>query len=179
MRLPSPIKLSRCVWLTYEPCRDFRGSQFIFNWCQDFEQELENAGADDPGYHRLRVRYCQEFLETFVDVAWLMRGNFLRAEAESHWRVGEVETAEARFEALIETNPDWPWGYVGWSDEYWMFRDSPKDYDRAEGILQRALERSNLEDRYVVGERLESLRAERAQAAGGKRRKRRRRQRRH
>jgi tetratricopeptide (TPR) repeat protein len=159
--------------------RHFRGSQFIFNWCQDFEQELENAGADDPEYHRLRVRYCQEFLETFVDVAWLMRGNFLRAEAESHWRLGEVDTAEARFEALIEANPDWPWGYVGWSDEYWLFRDSPKDYDRAEEVLQRALERPNLEDRDVVVERLESLRAERAQAAGGKRRKRRLRQRRH
>jgi len=159
--------------------RDSRGSQFIFNWCQDFEQELENAGANDPEYYRLRVRYCQEFLETFVDVAWPMRGNFLRAEAESHWRLGEVDMAEARFEALIEANPDWPWGYVGWSDEYWLFRDSPKDYGRAEAILQRALERPNMEDRDVVVERLESLRAERAQAAGGKRRKRRRRQRRH
>jgi tetratricopeptide (TPR) repeat protein len=159
--------------------RDFRGSQFVFNWCQDFGQELENAGAGDPEYHRLRIRYCQEFLETFVDVAWLMRGNFLRAEAESHWRLGEVETAEARFEALIETNPDWPWGYVGWSDEYWLLRDSPKDYDRAEEILQRALERPNLETQDVVVERLESLRTERAQATGGKRRKRRRRRRRH
>lgn len=107
---------------------DFRGTQAVFNWCQDFEMELGNAGIDDPEYHRLRVRYCQEFLETFSDIEWLMRGNFLRAEAESYWRLGEIETAEARFEALIEANPDWVWGYIGWSDEYWLFRNSPKDY---------------------------------------------------
>jgi tetratricopeptide (TPR) repeat protein len=153
---------------------DFRGTQAVFNWCQDFEQELDNAGIDDPRYHRLRTRYCQEFLATFPDVEWLMRGNFLRAEAESFWRLGEVETAEARFKALIEANPDWAWGYINWSDMYWLFRDSPKDYERAEAILRRALERPGLEDREDVLGRLESLRAERAQAGEGKRRQQRR-----
>lgn len=166
------------AWNTLEALDEaFRGMQFISNWCQDFDEALENAGVDDPGYHRLRVRYCREFLETFVDLEWPMRGNFLRAEAESYFRLGEIEAAEARFEALIEANPDWPWGYVGWSDEYWLFHDGPKDYDRAEPILQRALERPNLEEREVVLERLEHLRAERAQTARGKGQRRRRRQR--
>ena len=46
--------------------------------------ELGNAGIDDSAYHRLRVRYCREFLETFSEVDWLMRGNFLQVEAEAH-----------------------------------------------------------------------------------------------
>jgi hypothetical protein len=91
---------------------DFRGMQFISNWCQDFEMELGNAGIEDPKYYRLRIRYCQEFLETFSDIEWLMQGNFLRAEAESYWRLGEIKTAEAKFEVLIEANPDWAWGYI-------------------------------------------------------------------
>ena len=156
---------------------DFRGMQFISNWCQDMEMELGNAGVSDARYHRLRIRYCREFLDTFSDLEWLMQGNFLRAEAESYFRLGEVETAEARFEALIEAEPGSPWGYVGWSDEYWLFCDGPKNYDRAEHILQRALGCPDLEDRQVVLERLESLRAERAQAGGGKGRKRRRKRR--
>jgi len=61
---------------------------------------------------------------------------------------------------------------------YWLFRDSPKDYDRAEPILQRALARPGLEDRGDVLDRLERLREERAQAGGKKRRKRRRRRKR-
>jgi tetratricopeptide (TPR) repeat protein len=157
--------------------RDFQGTQAVFNWCQDFEMGLENAAVGDPQYWQLRVRYCQEFLATFAGIDWPMCGNFSRAEAESYWRLGEVETAETRFEALIEANPDWAWGYVNWSDLYWLFRDSPKDYDRAESILQRALDRPGLEDRDDVLDRLQSLRAERAQAGGAKRRKRKRRRR--
>jgi tetratricopeptide (TPR) repeat protein len=141
---------------------DFRGMQSVFSWCQDFEMELGNAGLDDLEYCRLRIRYCREFLETFADVEWLMRGNFLRAEAESYWRLGDVETAEAWFEALIEEDPDWAWGYIEWADLYWMFRDSPKNYARGEAILKRALAHRNLEDRGDVLDRLRDLRAERA-----------------
>jgi hypothetical protein len=39
-----------------------------------------------------------------------MRGNFLRAEANSYWSLGEIETAEAKLESLIKINPDWAWG---------------------------------------------------------------------
>jgi tetratricopeptide (TPR) repeat protein len=107
-----------------------------------------------------------------------MRGNFLRAEAESYWQLGEIETAEAKFEALIEANRDWAWGYIGWSDMYWLLRDSPKDYDKGEAILKRALARRRLEDRADVQDRLDSLREERAQVGGQKRKRRRRRRKR-
>ncbi|HET90719.1 MAG TPA: zinc chelation protein SecC [Chloroflexi bacterium] len=157
---------------------DFRGTQEVYNWCQDFEIELGNAGVDDPKYHRLRIRYCQEFLETFSDIDWQMRGNFLRAEAKSYWQLGEIETAETKLEALIEENPDWAWGYIEWSDNYWLFRDSPKAYDRAEAILKRALARPNLEDRGDVQDRLDRLQEERAQVSGQKQKRKRRRRKR-
>jgi tetratricopeptide (TPR) repeat protein len=153
---------------------DFVGTQSVYNWCQDFEMELGNACIDDARYCRLRIRYCQEFLEAFSGIGWLMRGNFLRAEAESYWRLGDVETAEARFEALIEANPNWAWGYIDWSDLYWLYQDSPKDYARGEAILRRALARPRLEDREDVLDRLEKLRAERAPARAASRREKRR-----
>jgi len=140
---------------------DFRGTQMVFNWCQDFEMELGNAGLDDPACYRRRIRYCRAFLETFEDIEASMRDDFLAAEAESYWQLGEVETAEGCFEALIAEHPDWPWGYVQWSDLYWLFDDSPKDCARGEAILQRALARPDLEEREAVVERLEELRAER------------------
>lgn len=140
---------------------DFPGMQSVFNWCQEFDIELLNAGIDDPKYNRLHIRYVQEFLETFTNIGWNMHGNFLRSEAKSYWRIGEIETAEAKFKALIEANPDWAWGYIDWSDAYWLLGDSPKDYDRAEEILLQALERSNLEDQEYVLDRLERLREER------------------
>jgi hypothetical protein len=139
---------------------DFRGYQLVFNWCQDFEMELGNAALDDSAYGRMRIRFCQEFLETFASIEWPMRGGFLRAEAESYWRLGDVETAEARFEALIQENPAWPWGYIDWADLYWLYRDSPKDYAKGAAILKRALARRDLEERETVTERLRELQAE-------------------
>ena len=141
--------------------REFRGMQSVFNWCQDFDIGLLNAGLDDPKYNRLHIRYVQEFLETFTNIGWNMHGNFLRSEAKSYWRLGEVETAEAKFKAMIEANPDWAWGYIDWSDLYGTSRYDPTDYDRAEEILQQALARPNLEDRLDVSDRLERLREER------------------
>jgi tetratricopeptide (TPR) repeat protein len=163
----------------------FRGTQSVFNWYWHFEMELWNAGLDDPAYLRLRIRYCREFLEVFPHEEWSLRGNMLRAEAETLWELGEVATAESKFEALVEANPDWAWGYIGWSDEYWLMPDTSKAYAKAERILQRALSRPDLEDREDVLDRLESLRAERAQARStrprqkqrNKRRKKRRRRR--
>jgi hypothetical protein len=84
----------------------FRGYQSVFNWSQDFEMELGNAGIDDTHYDRLRIRYAQEFLQTFTDVNELVHSNFRSAEAESYWRLGDKQTAENRLEALIQENPD-------------------------------------------------------------------------
>jgi hypothetical protein len=150
----------------------FRGTQLVFNWCQDFEDELWNAGLDDAAYLQFRIRYCHEFLETFPHVEWGMRGDFLRAEAEALWQLGDIQASEAKYIALIDENPDWAWGYIGWSDHYWLFRDSPKGYSKAEAILRRALSRPELEDEDTVRDRLNSLRAERAQARSSQSRRR-------
>ena len=104
--------------------------------------------------YKLRIRYCQELLSTFAEMDWEMRGNFLRAEADAYWYLGEIETAEQKFVALIAQNPDWAWGYIGWSDHLWLYHSSSKNYERAEKILQQALARRNLEDRAAVHERL-------------------------
>lgn len=140
--------------------RAFVGTQCVFNRCQDFEMELGNAGPEDPAYYRMLIQYAQEFLATFAGLEWEMRGNFLRAEANANWNLGEIETAEQQFAAIIAQNPDWAWGYVGWSDHFWLDRGAPRNYERAEDLLQQALARPNLEDRDAVLERLRDLRKE-------------------
>jgi hypothetical protein len=76
-----------------------------------------------------------------------------------------VKAAEVKYKDLIDEMPNWGWGYIGWSDEYWlMVRAGPKDYDQAERILQQALARPDLEERDHVLDRLARLRVERAQA---------------
>lgn len=132
-------------------------SEFVFNWCQDLETELGNAAVDDAIYNEHRLRYARELLSLFPDEQATLRVNFLRAEGEALWNLGRHAEAEAVFAALVERFPDDPWGYIGWADQYWLFRDSPKDYQRAEAILKRGLARESLNDRKDLLERLEDL----------------------
>jgi len=131
--------------------------QFVFNWCSDLEMELGNAGLDDAAYHEHRVRYVREFLAQFPDESENRHVNFARAEAEALWRLGKQAEAEAVYQSLVDRFPDDAWGYIGWSDEYYLLSDSQKDYEAGEAILLQALDRPNLEDRRDVLERLVAL----------------------
>jgi len=129
----------------------------FFNWRSDFTSELANAALDDPSYHEQRLRFAREWQALFTgedaDSQVFMR----RAEGEALWGLGRQAEAESVYADLVGRYPDNAWGYIGWSDHYWLDRDSAKEYARAEVVLQRALKRPNLEDRSDVLERLEEL----------------------
>jgi len=129
----------------------------ISNWCQDFEMELGNAALDDPVYHEHRLRYTREFLAQFSEESALTVLNFTRAQGETLWAMGQQAEAEAVYAALIERYPDDAWGYIGWADNYYLYRHSPKEYAQAEAILRRALARPHLQERNHVLERLADL----------------------
>lgn len=137
--------------------RHRRLSEYVSNWCQDFEMELGNAGLDAPLYHEARVRYVREFLALFPDEDSLVYLTMRRAEGEALWNLDRRAEAETVFSALVERLPDEAWGYIGWADQYWLMDDSPKEYETAETIMWRALERPNLQDRSDLLERLADL----------------------
>ncbi len=43
----------------------FRGTQSVFNWVQDFESELHNAGMDEPRFLHERISLCEMMLDQF------------------------------------------------------------------------------------------------------------------
>ncbi len=138
--------------------RQHRGlSERVSNWFQDFEMELGNAGLDDPRYHQRRVDYVREFLALFPDESSLAYLNMRRAEADALWELDRRAEAETIFSALVERLPDEAWGYIGWADRYWLLDDSAKEYETAEAIMRRALERPNLQERADLLERLADL----------------------
>jgi tetratricopeptide (TPR) repeat protein len=131
--------------------------QSVFNWCRDLEMELHNAGLDNPIYHEHRLRYAREFLARFPDEDADAHVGFMRAQGEALWNLGRRAEAEGVYSELVERFPDDGWGYIGWSDNYWIYNNSPKEYDKAEAILKRALARPSLEDQDYVLERLAEL----------------------
>jgi tetratricopeptide (TPR) repeat protein len=129
----------------------------ISQWAPDLMFELHNAGLKDPAYFEKRLAYVHDFLDRFPDEDEDSVLEYRRAQGEALWRLGRVAEAEAVFKALVADMPDKAWAYIGWSDEYYLFKDSPKDYERAADILHQGWDRVKLDDRPSLQERLERL----------------------
>lgn len=135
----------------------FGGLQCFFNWVQDLELELGNAGVENETFHLERIRYCEEFLSRFPDEGPDIVENFRRALAEAHFETGREAAGERLFQEWLAADPTWGWGWIGWCDAYGLFASARKataDYPRAEEILLKALAVPDLRDREYVLERL-------------------------
>src|SRR5438552_9152964 len=71
----------------------FRGSQSLFNWIQDFEDELWNAGLEDRQFLSARIAVCEEGLRRFHAEEDLRTENRRRALAESYYELGARKEA--------------------------------------------------------------------------------------
>lgn len=154
-RLAQPNIKTRADFVRAYPMVD---PQFS-NWCYDLMFELHNAGLSEPFYQERRIGYIQEFMNLFPDEkndANIVL-EFGRGKAEALWRLSRIPESEAAFATLVERLPDAGWASIGWADQYWIFKNSPKDYARGEAILKQALQHPNLQDRSDVLERLKDL----------------------
>jgi len=129
----------------------------------DLDEELSNVGLEDLSLIAKRAEVSRWVYTHFPEETELNLGNFRGHEAEALWELGQREQAEALFQELIETYPNFAWGYIWWGDQYWMsdwsYEYAP-DYDRAESLYRQALAQPGLEGRGDVQDRLNDLRDE-------------------
>jgi len=135
----------------------FQGCEFVFNWVQDVETELLNAGADDPRFARERIRFCEEFLARFPGVGPLVVETMRRAIADAHFQAGDAAAGDRLYREWLEADPSWGWGWIGWSDAHGSFAaraHGAPDLGRAAEILERGYAVDELRDREYLLERL-------------------------
>ena len=135
----------------------FVQTQCMYDWCQDLELELGNAGIRDHKYLALRLQFCEQIIPLLDPDEPLILGNMRRAIAESHFDLGEEAEAQRLYEEWLAADGRWGWGWIGWSDLYWIYSGRGRDPQRAEQILRRALEVPGLQDRAEVLQRLSDL----------------------
>jgi len=128
--------------------------QSLFNWSQDLEDALWNAGLEDRELLRARIAVCEEALRRFPDESQLMVENRRRALGESYFALGQTEKAEALFEQWLGADPCWGWGWIGWADLHFFTNDRPKDHARAEELLRRGYSSPGVRDREDIADRL-------------------------
>jgi tetratricopeptide (TPR) repeat protein len=126
----------------------------------DLDEELSNTGLDNLSHLAKRAEIARWVYTYFTEETELNLGNFRGHEAEALWDLGQREQAEARYQELTETFPNFAWGYIWWGDQYWMsdwsYEDAP-DYDRAESLYRRALDNPHLDNHVYVQDRLNDL----------------------
>ena len=132
----------------------FRGSQSLFNWIQDLEDALWNAGLEDRQFLTARIAVCEEGLRRFPAEDELMTENRRRALAESYFELGETGKAEALYRDWLQADLRWGWGWIGWSDGYGFTRTQLQDWSRAEQTLREGLAVDQVRDRLDMLERL-------------------------
>jgi tetratricopeptide (TPR) repeat protein len=136
----------------------FRGTQSLFNWIQDLEGELWNAGLKDKQFLAARIALCEEGLKRFEATDdELMTENRRRELAESYFELGETDKAEALYREWLKTDPQWGWGWIGWSDCYQFTRSELRDLKRAEQLLLEGLAVAEVRDFKDISERLANL----------------------
>jgi len=131
----------------------------LYDWCQDFETELWNAGLEDEKYHFTRIRYCQDFCNYFPNSSELIIVNMQRAIADSFFEIGDIEKGEKTYRNLIKHHPAKIWGYIGWGDIYAFGTGSntiKADPEKAKKIYGLALNKGMVDENFLC-ERLEKL----------------------
>jgi tetratricopeptide (TPR) repeat protein len=135
----------------------FLGSQSLFNWIQELEMELWNAGLKDRQFLVRRIALCEKALGIFDAGETLMVENCRRALAESCFELGETGKADSLYREWLSADPQWGCGWMGWSDCYQFTRTEFKDLPRAEALLREGMAIEGVRDFEYLAERLIDL----------------------
>ncbi len=137
--------------------KKFRGTQSVWNWVQDVEIELLNAGFKNSKFFKARIEFTGDYLKRFPSEDEKVRRNMKRAFADSHFKLGDIKKAELLYEEWLKQDPNWGWGWIGYSDCYWEDWEGKQDFEKGEEILKRGLAVPQVEDRGHIIDRLVDL----------------------
>lgn len=144
----------------------FNGTQFVSNWIVDFDDCLSYIISGPVGedvinsYGNIRIQLNEQTLNYLEKQDYISIENAKRAIAETYFIIGNIHKGEELFENYLNENPEWGWGWIGWSDQYWLCKKDDADFKKGEDILSKALNVPNLRDRTDVEGRLLELYSE-------------------
>jgi tetratricopeptide (TPR) repeat protein len=135
----------------------FPMTQSLFNWSQDLEMALENAGRDDREMRQALIDFCEGSLRRFPREDHTLTENRRRALGGAYFDAGMTEKAEELFGSWLDADPGWGWGWIGWADCYLPWGGRSADFDRAEKLLRRGYRVPGVRDRVYIAERLREV----------------------
>jgi tetratricopeptide (TPR) repeat protein len=134
----------------------------LLHWASCLAIELGNATRDNKLFALKKLQFCQSFVQMhqgLLDKEVRNLGGIRSSLAESYFAMGEVQKGDALFKEWLDLEPDWGWGWIFWSDCFWLMKYAGVDIDfiKAEKILTKGLSIPNISDKKYIQERLQDL----------------------
>ena len=134
----------------------------LLYWATSFADELQNACFIDKSFEEKKLNFCEAYTEMhrdMLDVEVRNLGNIRASLADSYYRMGKTEKADSLYRKWLDAEPDWGWGWIGWSDHHWLweFTNVKKDVDKARRILMEGLSNPHVANRNTLEKRLKDL----------------------
>ncbi len=139
----------------------FNGTQYVQNWVQDYDDTLRKVLLYADEESKITVGKLKIDLLNFLIILnqekELNVHRYKRSLAETYYLLGHPKVGEQLFIQLIDDYPDNVWGYIAYSDEYWMDYSKYKDFDKAFKILKRVYNCLSINESDIIIERLTDL----------------------
>jgi len=133
----------------------------LLYWATSLVNNLQNASRDDKSFFQKKHDFCKEYIEmhkNYLDKNMRNLGNIRRAFAECYIDICDFETCDNLFSKWLQQEPDWGWGWIGWSDCYWLFQEKHKqNLKKAIHILEQGLSVKKVNDKNHMIDRLNGL----------------------
>ncbi len=130
-------------------------------WASTFADNLHNASIRDKSFEKHKLSFCEAYVEMhhgMLDKDVRNLGKIRISLAECYFKQGKSEKTDDLFREWLGIEPDWGFGWIGWSDLYWLWNFGiAKDFKKAEKILKQGLKVPNVIDREHIKERLADL----------------------
>lgn len=136
----------------------------LLYWASSLSNNLFSASRKDESYIQKKHAFCKEYTEmheNYLSKNMRNLGNIRRAFAECYSDMGDLETFDRLYTKWLQDEPDWGWGWIGWSDSYWLFLgNNKKNVEKALSILEQGLAVKGVNDKNHIIDRLNSLKKE-------------------
>jgi hypothetical protein len=136
----------------------------LLYWACTLTNNLHNASRKDASFLQKKFLFCKEYVEmheNFLDKDMRNIGNIRRSLADYYVDICDFDTCDSLYEKWLQKEPDWGWGWIGWSDCYWLFhRKNKLNFEKALSILEQGLAIKGVSDKNHMVDRLSSLKKE-------------------
>lgn len=136
----------------------------LLYWATSLANNLHDASRQDSSFLKKKYDFCKEYTEmheSFLDKNMRNLGNIRRTYAECYFDESNFEIFDGLYTKWLQKEPNWGWGWIGWSDSYWLFTGkNKKNLEKALSILEQGLAIKAVDDKNHMLDRLNSLKKE-------------------